>query len=70
MEEEPIEVGRFLFSIEMLKYSNGEVDYKTTVFNGSVLADIIIMQMRAFLDNLEKDYFDDFNSNVSVFKKE
>ena len=38
---------------------------KVQSVNQSVPVEVVIMQMKAFLSNLEKDYFNNFDKNTS-----
>lgn len=70
MPEEPTEIGRFAFGIRVLKHDDGRVELKTQSFNESIPQEMIIMQLKAFLRNLENDYFDNYDENTSRFKNE
>lgn len=67
---EPIEIGKFGFGIKILRHSDGRIEYQTQSANKGVPIEILIMQMKSFLNNLEKDYFDNFNKNTSKFDKD
>ncbi len=69
-EDEPNELGGFGFGIKILRYSDGHIEYQTQSANEGVPIEAVIMQMKAFLRNLEKDYFTTFDENLSKFKEE
>lgn len=58
--EEPM----FAFGIRIQKLPDGKVAYQTQSQNQGVPNEIVIMQMKAFLRNLENDYFNDFDKGV------
>lgn len=64
MPEEPEEIGRFAFGIKVLRHADGNLEYQTRSLNQGVLVEIIIMQLRAFLNKVEKDYFDEFEQGT------
>ena len=62
---EPTEISKFGFGIKIVKHFDGKIEYQTQSANKRVPIEIIIMQMKAFLNNLEKNYFDNFNKRAS-----
>jgi hypothetical protein len=40
------------------------IEYKSQSMNQGVPVEIIIMQLKAFIDRLEKDYYDEFRRGV------
>ena len=68
MSEEPAEVGLFMVSIRTLQHRDGRIQYQTSMMNKRVPTEIIIMQLKAFLANVEKDYFDNFNETIGSLK--
>ena len=58
------ELGKFLFGLRIVKVADGTIEYKSQSINQSVPVEIVIMQLRAFVDKLEKDYFDEFNKGT------
>lgn len=69
MSKEPKEIGRFAFGIRLFRYSDGRTEWRLQSANEGVPNEIVIMQMKAFLRNLENDYFDNFDKNTAKFKK-
>ena len=67
MSEEPIELGRFGFGIRIIRNQDGKIEYQTQSANWGVPIEIVIMQMKAFLNKLENEYFDNFDKNSSQF---
>lgn len=63
MPESSTEIGRFGFGIRIIRHEDGRVEYQTESANQGVPTEIIIMQIKAFLKNLEDEYFDSFNKN-------
>lgn len=60
MAEEPREIGRFAFWLRIFKHSDGNLEYKAQSVNDNMPIEIVIMQLKAFLNNLEKEYFNAF----------
>lgn len=60
MAEEPPEIGRFLFSLKVFKQMDGKLEYEIQNMNQYIPIEIVIMQLKAFLNNLERKYFDTF----------
>ncbi len=54
---EPVEIAKFGFGITGF-YSNGKVVYIPRDANDKVPKEVIIMQIKSFLNKLEKDYLD------------
>ena len=69
-EEQPSEIGRFGFGIKLLRHADGRIEYETQSVNDGILIEMVIMQMKAFLNGLQKDYFDNFDKGSSKFKAE
>lgn len=61
MSDEPREIGRFIFGIRVLEQIDGSPEYQTQSMNQGVPVELVIMQLKAFLNKLEKDYFDEFD---------
>ena len=57
MAEKSRELGKFGFGIKIVRRSDGSVGYETQSVNEGVPIEIVIMQLRAFLKKLEKNYF-------------
>jgi len=70
MKGEPEEIGRFAFGIKLLRYSDARTEWNLQSANEGVPIEIVIMQMKVFLRNLENDYFDNFDKNTAKFKKQ
>ena len=58
---EESELGKFLFGLRIIKNPDGTIEYKFRSINQSVPVEIVIMQLKAFVNKLENDYFDEFN---------
>ena len=69
MPNEPTELGRFGFGIKIIRYPHGDVVFETQQVNQGVPEEIVIMKMRACLNNMEKNYFDKFDKGTSTFDK-
>ena len=70
MPDEPKEIGKFGLGIKIIRHPDGRVEYQTQSANQSVPVEIVIMQIKAFLNNLEKDYFNNFDRSTSKFGKD
>ncbi len=70
MSEEASEVASFGFGIRVVKHPDGREEYQTRAENDGVSTETVIMQLRAYLNSLEKDYFDDFDKRSAKFKQE
>ncbi len=57
MPEEPIEIGRFVFGIRILRYPDGSISYVTQSGNENVPIEVVIMQIKTFLKDSEESYF-------------
>ena len=68
--EEPVKEGLFFFSIKLLRYANGELDWDMDMKNTGVIQELVIAQLRALLNTLEKDYFDNFDQTSSKLKSD
>jgi len=62
MAEEPREIGRFAYLLKVFKLPDGNLQYEPEAMNDKIPVEIIIMQLKAFVNKLEKDYFDEFES--------
>ncbi len=65
MSKNPNEVGRFIFSIRLLGYPDGAIDWQVNSLNNKIPTEIVLMLIRAFLRNSERKYFDNYDKNVS-----
>lgn len=63
MSEEGNEIGRFVFGIRVFLQEDG-VEYQTQSMNNGVPPETVIMQLRAFLNKMEKEYFDEFEQST------
>jgi len=70
MPEDPKEIGKFGLGIRIMRYSDGRVEYQTQSANRGVPVEIVIMQIKAFLNSLEKGYFDSFDKGSAKFRKD
>ena len=52
------DVGKFGFSLQIVEDENGKRDFNTKFMAENVAPEIIIMQTKVFLRNLEKGYFE------------
>ena len=64
MSEEPREIGRFAYLLKVSKLPDGNLQYEPEAMNDNIPIEIIIMQLKAFLNNIEKDYFDTFEKGT------
>ena len=62
MDEERREIGRFTFRLVVHKRADGSLEYETEKLNDNIPVEIVIMQLKAFLNGLEKEYFSSFES--------
>lgn len=60
MSEEPREIGRFAYLLKIFKLPDGNLQYEPQTVNDKIPIEIIIMQLKAFLNSIEKEYFDSF----------
>lgn len=70
MSEKEPEVISFGFGIRVIKKPDGQEEYQTRTSNEGVSTEIVIMQLRAYLDAIEEDYFNDFKQNALRYKEE
>lgn len=59
MTEERREIGRFIFGLKVFKQPDG-LNYEIQSMNENIPVEIVIMQLKTFLNSLEKEYFDSF----------
>ncbi len=57
----PNEIGAFAFGIRLIRQPDGSVKYQTDSVNKNVPVEIVIMQMKIFLNDLEKEYSDRYS---------
>ena len=67
--DEVKEIARFGFGIKLFSYPDGKLRWQIQNANDGVPNEIVIMNMKAFLQKLEKDYFDRYNSAVNAQNK-
>ena len=60
----------FNFIIEEIKQPDGSTTYKTLVTNTLFEEELIIMQMRAYLQRIERNYFNSFDQASVGLAKE
>ena len=70
MEEERNNIGEFGFVIVTKQNALGNMNYETRIINKKVPRELIIIQMRAFLKQLEDEYFDKFNETATFFRED
>ena len=58
--EKPVAIGKFGLGLKVLKYPDGRTEYQIQKINKGIPIQIVIMQIKAFLKNLEKEYFEKF----------
>jgi len=65
MNGNPHEIGRFALGLKALRQSDGNLEYQQLqTLNEGIPVEIIIMQLRAFIKSIEKDYFSAFDKGV------
>ena len=69
MSKKEPETLSFGFGIRVIKKPDGQEEYQTRTSHEGVSSEIVIMQLRAYLHALEKDYFDDFNAHALHYKQ-
>ena len=60
MAEEPHEIGRFAFLLRIFRSPDGNLQYEPQSINENIPIEIVIMQLKTFLNNLETNYFNAF----------
>lgn len=58
-----------MFGIRAIRRPDGGEDYQIKVGNEGVSTEVVIMSLCAYLDLLEKDYFDEFKEKSTTFKE-
>ena len=58
-------IGGFAFGINVIKHDDGSLSYYTKTENNKVPVELVILQMKSYLKDLEDKYFNDFKSNHS-----
>jgi len=59
------EIGRFIFSIRLLEYPDGVIDWQVNSLNKDIPTEIVLMLIRAFLRNNERKYFNNYDRTFS-----
>ncbi len=68
--DEPMEVARYVFSVQLFEYPDGHVEYKTRNINqGGVLSEIIIAHLEALLKRWKTDFYDQFERDTFGVRK-
>ncbi|HLD15581.1 MAG TPA: hypothetical protein VJB94_03300 [Candidatus Nanoarchaeia archaeon] len=62
------EVGKFMFCINAIQDSNGNVDLETETASHNISIESVILLMKCYLKLQEHDYFEDYKNSVSKFK--
>ncbi|MEM5797336.1 MAG: hypothetical protein QXD72_02050 [Candidatus Aenigmatarchaeota archaeon] len=58
------EIGKFVYWLKVFKLPDGSLQYEPQAINENIPVEIIIMQLKAFVNKLEKDYFGDFEKGT------
>lgn len=59
-EEANEDIGYFVYGIHVIKRPDGRVEYQDNYLNRDIPIEVVIMQLKAFLNNLEKEYLDKY----------
>jgi len=70
MPDEPKEIARFGLIMKALMKDDGSPSYTFEFTNESIPIEIVLMHLRAFVNNQERDYFTDFDRRLAKFTKE
>ena len=54
---EPVKIARFVFGITGIFYADGKVGYLAQDANERVPKEVVILQLKAFVKKMEKEYF-------------
>ncbi|MBI3032955.1 hypothetical protein HYY69_05755 [Candidatus Woesearchaeota archaeon] len=54
----------FAFAIKVISDEEGNKKYQSIALNNDIPTETIIMQMKAYLKNLEDQYYDDFEAGT------
>ena len=63
------EVGRFAFVLRALAGKDGKTRFEAKSMNQNVPLELAIMQLKAFLRNLENEYFDNYDRSTVKQKR-
>ncbi|HLD04332.1 MAG TPA: hypothetical protein VJG90_01305 [Candidatus Nanoarchaeia archaeon] len=66
---EPTEIVRYVFSIQLFQHPDGHVEYETGNRNQGVLSEIIIAHLEAVLKRWKTDFYDQFERDTFGVKK-
>ena len=66
---EQTELGRFALGIRVVANTDGKARYQLQSANHNVPVEIIVMQLKAFLNSLEKEYFDNLNPPLGAIPR-
>lgn len=69
-EEENKDIIGFGLRISGVKTPGGKFGWAFDCFNKSVPMEVVAMQLKAFLRNIENDYFDTFDKHTAKIRKE
>lgn len=61
---EATEIARFTFGISIFKNPDGSISDQVYSQNKNIREEIILLKLRAFLQQSEKAYFDEFNKET------
>ncbi|MBI1972613.1 hypothetical protein HYS50_01255 [Candidatus Woesearchaeota archaeon] len=70
MPEESTEIAKFIFGIEIIEYEDGRRENQTHIVNQNIPIELVIMQMRSYINSLETQYFDNFEKTLCSSKEE
>ena len=68
-QSEPKPVANFALGLRLLQFPNGKTAINLETLNNGVPIEMIIMQLRAFLRRMEKDYFNNIDKSTTKFSK-
>ncbi len=63
------EVGHFVINMKAFIRENGSLSYSFEFGNENIPLEIVLMHIRAFLGNQEREYFADFDGRIAKFSK-
>jgi len=65
MEENQAERGSLLIGIKVLRKEDGDFEYQRQMFKKGIPREIIIMQLKSIVKELEQEYFKSFKDKPS-----
>ena len=65
MPEDQAEISSFGIGVKVFQKPDGDIDYQHYIMNNETPPEIVIMQIKSILQQLEKEYFDRFNKPFS-----